>query len=214
MIGFVLSAVAISLSGVMAPGPITASALAAGSQRRDAGALIALGHMIVELPLILLLASGLGRQLASATVRAGIGLAGGVVLLGLGLQLLLSLRTAPAPVDPRASVERHPLITGIVLTAVNPYFLVWWATVGLTFTSQALQYGVLAMVLFVLLHWMCDLGWLSVLSWAGFKGTEVFGPQAQTVVSAVCGAVLLGFGVKFLGDAAVMLINLGRDSVV
>ena len=37
MIGFVVSAVAISLSGVMAPGPITASTLAAGSQRRDGG---------------------------------------------------------------------------------------------------------------------------------------------------------------------------------
>ena len=170
--------------------------------------------MIVELPLILLLASGLGRQLASATVRAGIGLAGGVVLLGLGLQLLLSLRTAPAPVDPPASVERHPLITGIVLTAVNPYFLVWWATVGLTFTSQALQYGVLA--------WYCSCCCTGCAIWGGFRcclGRDLrerrcLARRRRRSFRPSAVPCLLGFGVKFLGDAAVMLIDLGRNSVV
>ncbi len=54
-------------------------------------------------------------------------------------------------------------------------------------------------------HWLCDLVWLEVLSVAGFKGSEVFGRRAQTVVSAVCGVVLVGFGAKFLYDAAVGL---------
>ena len=53
---------------------------------------------------------------------------------------------------------------------------------------------------------MCDVGWLAVLSWAGFKGTEVFGRRAQMVVSAVCATVLLGFGLKFLYDAGIELV--------
>jgi len=56
MFAFLLSTVAISLSGVMAPGPITAATLAAGARGRHAGAMICLGHVVVELPLILLLA--------------------------------------------------------------------------------------------------------------------------------------------------------------
>jgi len=59
-----------------------------------------------------------------------------------------------------------------VLTGGQPYFLLWWATVGLTLTNHAMEWGVLALGLFALVHWMCDLGWLEVLSFAGFKGSE------------------------------------------
>ena len=129
MVDFLLSAVAISLSGVMAPGPITAATLAAGARSRHAGALIALGHAVVEMPLILLLAAGIGTFFRSPTVKSGIGLAGGGVLVLMGIQLLFSLRQPKT--ESQAAVQRRPFITGIVLTGANPYFLFWWATVGL-----------------------------------------------------------------------------------
>lgn len=161
--------------------------------------MIALGHAIVEIPLILLLVAGVGGLLQSPAARAGIGLAGGSVLLLMGVQLLLSLRNPN--VGSAAPVQRHPLLIGIVLTAANPYFLVWWATVGLALATKAVMFGALVLVLFAIVHWLCDLVWLEVLSVAGFKGSEVFGKRAQTVVSAICGTVLVGFGAMFLYDA-------------
>ncbi|TWU34302.1 LysE family transporter [Novipirellula artificiosorum] len=202
MLTFFVSAIAISLSGVMAPGPITAATLAAGARHRHAGAMIALGHAVVEVPLILLLVFGASNFLDSPTARAVIGLTGGAVLLLMGLQLLLSLRQKNNLVE--APVQRHPLVIGIVLTAANPYFLVWWATVGLTLATEALTLGIVVLALFTIVHWLCDLGWLEVLSMAGFKGSEIFGERAQFVVSAVCGVVLLGFGGKFLYDASLV----------
>jgi threonine/homoserine/homoserine lactone efflux protein len=205
MLAFVLSAVAISLSGVMAPGPITAATLAAGARSRHAGAMIALGHAVVEMPLILLLVVGVGSFLESSAVSAGIGLAGGAVLLIMGTQLLLDLRKEHAGSE--VPVQRHPFVTGIVLTGANPYFLVWWATVGLALATKATELGVLALLLFAVVHWLCDLGWLEVLSVVGHKGNQVFGRRAQIVVAAVCAVVLLGFGLKFLYDAGVMVIH-------
>jgi threonine/homoserine/homoserine lactone efflux protein len=199
LFGFVLTTIAVSLSGVMAPGPITAATLAAGARSRHAGALIALGHAAVEMPLILLLVAGIGSFLESSTARVGIGLAGGTVLMFMGVQLLLSLRNPSG--GSAAPVQRHPLVIGVVLTAANPYFLVWWATVGLTLATQAMAFGALMLGLFAIVHWLCDLGWLEVLSVAGFKGSEVFGSRVQTVVAAVCGIILVGFGAKFLYDA-------------
>ena len=196
LFGFLLSTVAISLSGVMAPGPITAATLATGARSRHAGALIAIGHAIVEIPLILLLVAGVGRFLESSIAGVGIGLAGGMVLILMGVQLLLSLRKPSA--GSAVPVQRHPIVIGIVLTAANPYFLVWWVTVGLALASQAMAFGALILGLFAVVHWLCDLGWLEVLSVAGFKSSEVFGSRIQTVVSAVCGIVLFGFGAKFL----------------
>ncbi len=205
MLTFLLSTVAISLSGVMAPGPITAAALAAGARSRHAGAMIALGHAAVEMPLILLLAAGIGGFLTSAEARTSVGLAGGAVLIFMGGQLLASLRREAAGAE--APAQRHPLVTGIVLTGANPYFLVWWATVGLALASKAVEWGVVALVIFAIVHWLCDLGWLEVLSQAGFKGAEFFGRRAQTVVSVVCAVVLLGFGVMFLYDALVRIVQ-------
>jgi hypothetical protein len=61
------------------------------------------------------------------------------------------------------------------------------------------------LALFALVHWACDLGWLEVLSFAGFKGSQAFGDRSQQVISLVCGVMLLGFGVKFVYDAGMGL---------
>jgi len=201
MLAFLLSTVAISLSGVMAPGPITAATLAAGARSRHAGALIALGHAVVEMPLILLLTAGVGSFLTSTSAKVGIGLAGGAVLVLMAVQLFLSLGREQA--GAAAPVQRHPLVTGIVLT----YFLVWWATVGLALATQAMEWGALALLVFGLVHWLCDLGWLEALSALGFKGSQVFGQRAQMAVSAVCDLVLLFFGAKFLYDAGIGILQ-------
>jgi threonine/homoserine/homoserine lactone efflux protein len=204
MLAFLLRAVAISLSGVMAPGAMTAATLAAGTRSRHAGALIALGHAVIEMPLILLLAAGIGTVLKSPTVKAGIGLVGGAVLVLMGAQLLLSLRRCKT--DAEAAVQRHPFVTGIVLTGANPYFLFWWATVGLTLATQATEYGAAALLVFGVVHWLCDLIWLEVLSWAGFQGSQAFGLRSQKVISVVCAIVLLGFGLTFLYEAGISLL--------
>jgi threonine/homoserine/homoserine lactone efflux protein len=206
MFSFLLSAIAISLSGVMAPGPITAATLAAGSRFRHAGAFIALGHAVVEMPLILLLAAGVGTFLTSPTVKAGIGLAGGVVLLLMGAQLFLSLRRPT--VNSEATVRQRPFMIGIVLTGANPYFLFWWASVGLALATQAAGYGAVALLAFGVVHWLCDLVWLEVLSWAGFHGSQAFGLRSQKVISVICALVLLGFGLKFLCEAGISLLPL------
>jgi threonine/homoserine/homoserine lactone efflux protein len=203
MFAFLAYAIGISLSGVMAPGAITAATLAAGTRWRHAGALIAVGHAVVEMPLILLLAAGIGTFLTSQAVKAGIGLAGGGVLVLMGVQLFLSLRESKT--DSEAAVQRRPFITGIVLTGANPYFLIWWATVGLALASQAAGYGAVVLLVFAVVHWLCDLVWLEVLSLAAFQGSKAFGLRTQKLISVICGVALLGFGVEFLYKAGVSL---------
>jgi threonine/homoserine/homoserine lactone efflux protein len=198
VIGFIVSTVGTSLSGAMSPGPMTPATLAAGQRDRHAGAWVCVGHVLVELPLILLLAAGLGTFLKSPTVRAWIGLIGGAMLLWMGVQILTSLRRVE--IGPAPPVERHPLWIGLWLSAANPCFLFWWATVGLTLTGRAMEFGHSGLLLFASLHWLCDLGWLEVLSLAGFKGSS-FGRRSQKVISLLCAAMLLAFGVKFVWDA-------------
>jgi threonine/homoserine/homoserine lactone efflux protein len=203
MITFLVKATAISLSGVLAPGPVTAATLAAGTRVRHAGALVALGHAVVEFPLLMVIVAGAGRLFKIEAVQVTVGLAGGVFLLAMGVQLLAAARAVTN--DTEVADERHPFLTGILLTGANPYFLIWWATVGLALAMEAAELGVFAFALFAVVHWLCDLVWLEALSLASHKGTELLGNRVQKIVLATCGIMLLGFGCKFVFDVGIRL---------
>lgn len=203
---FLIKAVAISLSGVMAPGPMTAAAIAMGARNRFAGALIAVGHGIIEFPLMVLITLGMATILESATTKIVIGLGGGVFLLFMGIQMLRGLRSAEQQ-EVKVTKSR-PIVAGIVLSGGNPFFFVWWASVGLNLAITATGFGIWAFALFAVIHWLCDFVWFSVLSWASFKGSVLLGPRRRSKILLVCSLALLGFGVLFIYHATGTLINL------
>jgi threonine/homoserine/homoserine lactone efflux protein len=199
---FLVQAVLISLSGVMAPGPLTVVVVGKGARSPHAGAMIAVGHGLVEFPLMALIVVGLAPILKHVTVSAAIGLAGGVVLLWMGYGLLRSLRGAQGRPEERAA---SPLMAGMLMSAGNPYFIVWWATVGATLVFRAWEFGVWQLVVFAVIHWSLDLTWYFALSTASFRGTRLLGTRFLQGVSLVAGVVLLFFGVRFVVDAATKL---------
>ncbi len=195
---FLLEAVLISLSGVMAPGPITAVTLSKGTKSPHAGAIIALGHGIVEIPLMILILYGFGEILKILYIKAIIGLLGGLFLLKMGLSLLQGIKQAK--ID--SSNDPHsPLMAGIILSLANPYFLIWWATIGSILIFRSITFGLLGFVIFMILHWFCDFFWCYFLSALSFKGGQFFGKRLQQVLFAICGVFLLFFSAKFIFDA-------------
>ena len=196
---FLLKAIVVSLSGVMAPGPVTAAAIAKGQRQRFAGALIAVGHGIIEFPLMILIVLGMDELLKSAKTQIVIGLAGGAFLLFMAIQMLRDIRKTDY--TPEKSYKTGPVITGFLLSVGNPYFLLWWASVGLALATEATQLGIWAFALFAVIHWLCDLVWLQVLSWASFKGSALLGPRSQRIVLLVCSLALFFFGLYFISRA-------------
>jgi len=202
-LAFLAQVLVISLSGVLAPGPVTTTTIALGARNRHAGILLTLGHVIVELPLVILITLGLGRVFQSPTAKVSIGLIGGLILVWMAVQMLRSMQ---GPVCEQAAPARdRQVLAGILLSAGNHYFLLWWATVGLKLATDARQLGIGAFALFAAVHWLCDAAWLSILSWASFKGTVLLGPHSQRMVLAVCGGAMALFGVKFVYDALCLL---------
>jgi len=202
---FLIEVVVISLSGVMVPGPVTAAAIGMGTRSRYAGALIAVGHGVVEFPLMILIVLGVGRILKLPTAQIVIGLAGGIFLLIMAIQMLKSLRSAEK--QQGKVTKSAPVLAGIILSAGNPYFLVWWATVGLTLATTATGIGIWAFAVFAIVHWLCDLIWLSALSWASFKGSVLLGPRGMRIVLMICSTALLLFGLFFIYNAANILFK-------
>jgi len=201
---FLLEAVLISLSGVIAPGPVTAVTVSKGTKSPHAGAMIALGHGIVEIPLMILILYGFGDILKITYIKAIIGLLGGLFLLKIGLGLLKGIKQTK--ID-SANSPSSPLRAGIILTLANPYFLVWMATIGSILIFRSYAFGLLGFTIFVIAHWSCDFLWLYFLSALSFKGGQFFGKRLQQVLFAMCGVFLLFFSAKFVYDAAKIIFS-------
>ncbi|MBC7236810.1 MAG: LysE family transporter [Chloroflexi bacterium] len=195
MIAFLLEAFMISLSGVMAPGPLSAVVVGKGSRSPHAGAWVAFGHGAFEIPLMVAIFYGLGTLLQRPGVDTAIALIGGLFLLYMGVGMLRHLRSARVVA---ADDQRSPLLAGILLTAGNPYFLLWWATVGAALIGRAMQFGFLGFAALAIVHWSCDLAWCYLLSSVSYKGGTLLGRRFQMAILGLSGLFLLFFGARFL----------------
>ena len=160
VVTFLLQTVFISFSGVMAPGPITAVTIGKGSKNPHAGALISLGHGIVEFPLIFLIFLGFDSLINIPYVRESIGIAGGGFLLWMGVDILRNLTVT----EMKDKMEkRTPIAAGAFLSIGNPYFLLWWATVGAALIVRCANFGMLRPYSTFLAteknKWVPDSGW-------------------------------------------------------
>ncbi len=197
-VSFIFKAMFLSLSGVMAPGPITAVSVAEGNRSPHAGAWVAVGHGLVEFPLMIFILIGFQYLLDSSEVRGVIGIIGGLFLLFIAYGMFRSIKNAAIT---GAAAFRSPVAAGAVLSITSPYFLIWWATVGASLIIASMEFGTVGFVVFAIFHWLCDLVWFYFLSALSYKSGKFFGRAFQKVIFAICGCFLVFMGLKFITDA-------------
>ncbi len=197
---FLLSAAGISLTGVMLPGPMTAVTVAKGYSDRNAGALIAVGHAVIEIPLIAAIYLGLAQFMSSPQVVNIIYVVGGFMLFYLGFRMFRNVGEAPGVVS---GLPASSLVAGIIITGTNSAFYVWWVTVGVALVIAVAKFGLIGIILFTVVHWLCDLVWCEILSISTFKSRKWWTQGVQRIVFRVCALVLIGFGTWFLVSAFV-----------
>ena len=177
------------------PGPVTAVTVTKGSQRKEAGALIAIGHGFIEIPLILLIYFGLANFLTLTGVKISVGLAGGLVLIWMALNIF---KTRPSIFSDQKELPYSSIVAGLTTTAANPYFFIWWATVGATLLTSARDFGGAGVAAMGVIHWICDFAWLYLVSWAVFKSRRLWTQKVNLIVFRVCSAIMAAFGAWFI----------------
>ncbi|MBS7644793.1 MAG: LysE family transporter [Candidatus Bathyarchaeia archaeon] len=201
---FLASVIAISLSGVMAPGPVLAVTVSKGRINGNAGAYIALGHGMIEIPLMIGIYFGFAQLLVHDAVKSIVGLAGGLMLLYMGFSNIMKLQEVELEAG---DISGSSILAGVVATGANPYFILWWATIGVALVSTATNYGLLGFILFAVTHWSCDLIWDLTLSKTVNKSKKVWSPAVNKAVNLACSMILLLFGAWFIYSAVPWLIR-------
>ncbi len=195
LIFFLLMVGFISLSGVLMPGPVFAAAVVKGTENKHAGAWIALGHLLVEIPLILVIAAGFYFLFTNQWFQIAIGMVGGALLFYMGVRMI-QLRGRVDVVE--KAFPTHPLIAGVMTTAANPYFILWWATVGAALIIQSITFSVIGIILFIIVHESCDFSWDYFVAYSVHESKRFWTKRVYAWVFGVCGIILVFFGVYFM----------------
>ena len=185
-----------SLSGVMAPGPMFAVTLAKSLKSQWAGVMVSLGHAVIEVPLILLVYFGLARFFENDVVQLVLGVLGGAMIMWMGISLFRARREMARE---GKDTTYSAFMAGILMSGLNPFFLVWWVTVGSLLLMSFLEaVGTWGLPLFIVVHWLCDLVWLSFVSFSIYRTRRFWKQRVQEWVFIVLSLALLYFGGQFI----------------
>jgi threonine/homoserine/homoserine lactone efflux protein len=189
-------AVLISFSGVMMPGPVLAATIAKGYRDEKAGIKIALGHGLIEFPLMALIVLSLGFIFEDERIMLSIGLVGGALLVFMGAMMIRNREQIA--VTGKDSLPESALVAGALTTSANPYFFLWWATVGAVLIVSAEYFGAMVVLVFAVVHWSCDLAWYALTSFAVFRSRHLWTPLVHQLVFGACGVLMVLFGIYFI----------------
>ena len=190
----------VALSGALMPGPLLTLTVGEAARRGFwAGPLIIVGHALLELALVLLILVGLGAwfHLYQKVIEATVGLLGAAMLAWMGFALLKASRHGHLEFNPQNKSGLHPVTAGVLMSLANPYWLVWWFTIGLGFVMFSYKFGLLGVGLFFVGHILADFAWYSLVSGAVAQGRRFLSDRLYRGFLAACGIFLFVFGAFF-----------------
>ncbi len=193
-----LTSFVIALSGALMPGPLLTMTISESSRRGlSTGPMMILGHGVLELAVVIALLSGFGPLLLRNDVFVAVSLVGGVTLLWIAFSMLRSIPQLSLVVE-QDSVKRRNLITaGVLLSAFNPYFILWWASIGFGYIVYAAKLGTLGVVSFFLGHIFADLSWYTFISFGVVKGKRFMSDRGYRGLISCCAVLLVVFSGYF-----------------
>ncbi|MGZ5511383.1 MAG: LysE family translocator [Nitrososphaeraceae archaeon] len=207
-IEFSLQVILVSTSGVLSPGPLFFINILYGSKYGSfVGLKIASGHAIVEFPLIIALSYGLYSFSytlhVSDVIFKVIGLIGGIFLLLFSiLQIISILKDKSTNSQAFTNLKfniKNPILAGFIFTILNPFFLLWWLTIGSKLISDSvINFGIVEGILLIFFsHIWMDYFWLWFTSFMINKGKSIIKEKVYRIfVFAI--SVILGIYGSYL----------------
>jgi threonine/homoserine/homoserine lactone efflux protein len=167
------------------------------------GFLAALGHMVVELPYVLLL------YRFTSTLRSFIGrfkyalnivvvlflLYFSYMLLRDSISIAMGLGGSQGSASIAGGGLLGAVVTGALLTGFNAYFLLWWLTVGYPLIEESSKLGLRGFTVMYVSHVWMDFAWLTLLAGGG-DAVRLLGSTPYAILLGVLAAILVVFSIK------------------
>ena len=204
----------VGLSGAVTPGPVLAYNIRETARRGFwAGPFIATGHSILELLTVALLVMGVLWFIEGDAAFVTIALLGAGFLAWIGWGMVRNPgRDLPTRVDRSSgSASLRPgglLLGGAAVSLSNPFWSLWWVTVGLSFLnwSRELGLGLLGIAAFYVGHILADYVWYGMVSLALVSGRRILTDTFYKALILVCGLFLWAMAGLFVAQGVARLL--------
>lgn len=210
MFAFIITVIIVTASGALAPGPLFFINIAYGTKfGAKSGLAFSVGHAIFELILIMFLALTLQTVVNEPLIKIVIGVVGGTALLIFGfLQIRGAVTSKSTFLSKRVLQSKNLLLLGIIFTGLNPYFIIWWFTIGITLIVNALTLASFAGVLIMYaLHVWMDYVCLTVTAYLAKKGITLIGSKGYRITLIVFGLILIFYGLYFIAPTVLTYLS-------
>ncbi len=201
LVEFAITVITISISGVMSPGPLFAANIAYGLKGGIKNGLkMAYGHTVVELPLVILLGIGAISLTAIPQFREIIAVLGALSLFVFaGIQIKSTIKKPSTIFEGK----QGPFLAGIILSGLNPFFLIWWLTIGFKLITDAIiLYSLVGIGIMFAFHIWMDYAWLCSVAFLSSKGKKIISSRNYNIFMIAISGILVYFGIVFLLQAA------------
>ncbi len=200
----------VGLSGALQPGPLLMLNIAEVAKKGFwAGPLLVAGHGIAEFAMLLLLAFGASALFQARGVAGAVSIIGGAYLIWMSIGIVRGIRHSSLDLRSDELEERWPsvgpVLVGIWASVTNPGWLVWWATIGASYTVLALGGGVLGLLSFYVGHILSDLSWYSLVAAIVASGRHVLTDKVYRGILTGCGLLLLIIGGYFVVNGLITI---------
>jgi len=211
LLGIFFSSFLIGLSGAMMPGPLLTVAVAESYKKGFwAGPFIVIGHGIPELILAVFLATivGFKKVFKNRCIVGIIGVIGGIFLLVFGLQMLVEvIKERSLSLESKGEIGLGPFLAGIFVSVSNPGWIIWWATIGMTYITKSLSHGIVGLAFFYSGHILSDFLWYSSVSYLVSKGKSRFSKRFYKLVLLFASVLMLGLALFFVVNGIMTLVK-------
>jgi threonine/homoserine/homoserine lactone efflux protein len=199
----------IAFSGAMMPGPFMTMTIGESAKNGPwVGPKMIVGHAILEIALLFALFFGLAPLFKKELFFIVIAIAGGGIMIWMAQSMFRSL--PKLEIKTSATNENHMnlVLAGILMSLANPYWIIWWATIGLGYVLHSQKLGFLGIVFFFVGHILGDLVWYSAISFAVGKGRKFFGNKTYRILVGTCAGFLSLFAIWLIYDGAMKIWNI------
>ena len=199
----------VALTGALSPGPIlTFTIYKSLHQKRGylAGVYIVLGHATIEFLIVISLLAGLSIVLQNPFVLILLSVFGGCFLIILGVLVIKNVVMKKVSIelssenDDSRRFKGNSFLGGILLSLSNPFWVFWWAVIGLGFmvNFNVSFSNPMSIIAFFLGHEAGDFAWYLPISLFVYFGGKAVNMKVYRVVLIACGVFMIAFGLYLI----------------
>ena len=205
----------IGFSGAITPGPVLTAVIKETPKRGwKTGPLVIFGHSIIEFILLVALLLGLDVILQTTLAELIISYVGGILLCILAALMLVDVFIKKISIEKELNQDTSedkkktykPILDGILLSLSNPFWIIWWVTIGIgliytelpPLTVVPIEFGLIGLAIFYIGHISSDFAWYTFISGMIASGKRWINDRVYQVILVLCAGFLIYLGITFI----------------